>query len=187
MNAIILLLPLLLLVTPAIAHATNEGSYKFGFSVGFSDYNHCFDNDADALDCSPPDNDAPLQVCVNNPVNHEVTNSTACIDGYVQGWQHWCKSDAKDCVDFMLSGRFPGALIYGKNVYHGTDGNYIKVPSIPPILPRPPTAPKGGTCPPGMYLDQTLGVYHCHDAHGTHEPAPANMTNQWHRVGNQSK
>jgi hypothetical protein len=43
-------------------------AYKFGFSVGFSDYNHRFDNDADALDCSPPDNNAPLQVCVNNPV-----------------------------------------------------------------------------------------------------------------------
>ena len=70
MQPIALLLLLLLLVTPAIAHATNEGSYKFGFSVGFSGYNHCFDNGADALDCSPPDNDASLQVCVNNPVNH---------------------------------------------------------------------------------------------------------------------
>ena len=184
MQTIALLLPLLLLVTPAIADATNEGSYKFGFSVGFSDYNHCFDNDADALDCSPPDNDTPLQVCVNNPVNHEVTNSTACIDGYVQGWQHWCKSDAKDCVDFMLSGHFPGALIYGKNVYRGTDGNYVKLPGIPTIPPRPSTVPdvSKGYCPPGMYLDQTLGVYRCHDAHGTHEPAPANMTNQWQRA-----
>ena len=38
------------------------------------------------------------------------------------------------------------------------------------------------SCPPRMYLDQTLGVYHCHDAHGTHGLAPANMTNQWHRA-----
>jgi hypothetical protein len=98
MNTIILLLPLLLLVTPVIAHATNERSYKFGFSVGFSDYNHCFDNDADALDCSPPDSSNPLAICVGNPNNQAVTNSTACIDGYVQGWQ--CKSDTKDCVDF---------------------------------------------------------------------------------------
>jgi hypothetical protein len=102
MQTIALLLSLLLLVTPAIAHATNEGSYKFGFTVGFRDYNHCFDNDAldcsppdnyaplqvcvnNALDCSPPDNYAPLQVCVNNAVNHEVTNSTACIDGIYPG------------------------------------------------------------------------------------------------------
>jgi len=66
MNAIVSLLLLLLLVTPAVAHATNEGSYKFRFIVGFNDYNHCFDNHA--LDCSPPANDATLQVCVNNPV-----------------------------------------------------------------------------------------------------------------------
>jgi hypothetical protein len=183
MNTIILLLPLLLLVTPVIAHATNERSYKFGFSVGFSDYNHCFDNDADALDCSPPDSSNPLAICVGNPNNQAVTNSTACIDGYVQGWQHWCKSDTKDCVDFMLSGHFPGGLIYGKNVYHGTDGNYIKLPGILHIPARPSTVLSlEDTCPPGMYLDRTLGVYHCHDAGGTHEPAPANMTNQWHRA-----
>ena len=54
MNAIVSLLLLLLLVTPAVAHATNEGSYKFRFIVGFNDYNHCFDNHA--LDCSPAAN-----------------------------------------------------------------------------------------------------------------------------------
>jgi hypothetical protein len=54
----------------------------------------------------------------------------------------------------MLSG-LPGALIYGKNVYHGTDGNYIKLPGIRPIPPRPPTAPdlSKAVCPPGMYRD----------------------------------
>jgi N12 class adenine-specific DNA methylase len=37
MNAIILLLPLLLLVTPAIAHVTNEpGRYNAGFLQGVS-------------------------------------------------------------------------------------------------------------------------------------------------------
>jgi hypothetical protein len=97
-----------------------------------------------------------LQVCVNNPVNHEVSNSTACIDGYIQGWQHWCKSDLKDCVEYMMEGRLRGTLISGHNIYHTADGsNYIRL------------GPKG-TCPPGMYPDQTLGVYHCHDAHGTH-------------------
>jgi YVTN family beta-propeller protein len=101
-----------------------------------------------------------------------------------KGWQHWCKSDAKDCVDFMLSGHFPGALIYGKNVYRGTDGNYIKLPGMPPIPPRPSTLPdvSKGYCAPGMYLDQTLGVYHCHGAGKTHELVPANMTKQWYRA-----
>ena len=41
------------------------------------------DNATDKGKCNA-DNDAPLQLCVNNPVNHEVTNSTACIDGYIQ-------------------------------------------------------------------------------------------------------
>jgi hypothetical protein len=168
MNAIILLVPLFLVMIPTAVWATNEGSYKFGFSVGFSDYNHCFDNDA--LVCSPPANDAPLEVCVNNPVIHEVTNSTACIDGYFQGWQHWCKSDLKDCGQFTMEGRLPGALISGHNLYHPPGGsNYIRL------------GPKG-VCPPGMYEDYTDGVLHCHGAGKTHELAPANMTNQWQRA-----
>jgi hypothetical protein len=32
------------------------------------------------------------------------------------------------------------------------------------------------------YLDNTLGVYHYHDAHGTHEMPNVNMTNQWQRA-----
>jgi hypothetical protein len=38
------------------------------------------------------------------------------------------------------------------------------------------------SCSPDMYLDNTLGVYHCHDAHGTHEMSNVNMTNQWQRA-----
>jgi hypothetical protein len=39
-------------------------------------------------------------VDVDNPgiVGWVITNSTACKDVYVQGWQHWCKSDTKDCI-----------------------------------------------------------------------------------------
>ena len=35
---------------------------------------------------------------------------------------------------------------------------------------------------PGIYLDNTLEVYHCHDAHGTNGLPNVNMTNQWHRA-----
>jgi hypothetical protein len=111
-----------------------------------------------------------LKVCVNNTVNHDVTNSTACIDGYIQGWQRWCKSDLKDCGQFSMEGRLPGALITGHNLYHTADGsNYIGLASK-------------GTCPPGMYQDYTDGILHCHDAHGTHELVPVNKTNQWYRA-----
>lgn len=37
-------------------------------------------------------------------------------------------------------------------------------------------------CPPGTYMDYTMGVLTCRDAHGTHGLAPANMTNQWQRA-----
>jgi hypothetical protein len=172
MQTTALLLPLLLLVTPAIARATNERSYKWGFSVGFSDYNHCFD--INALDCSPPNNDAPLEVCVSNPVNHEVTNSTACIDGYIQGWQHWCKLDLKDCGQFTMEGHLPGALISGHNLYHTADGNYIKLRGILPIPPRPSTVPdvSKGVCPPGKFLDKTFGIYSCTPIGKTRELHP---------------
>jgi hypothetical protein len=70
-----------------------------------------------------------------------------------------------------MEGRLPGALISGHNLYHTADGNCINLTGILPIPTRPPTVPdlSKGYCPPGMYPDQTLGVYHCHDAGMTHD------------------
>jgi hypothetical protein len=46
----------IIIPVPFVGNASNgscyKRSYKFGFSVGFTDYNHCFDNDA--LHCGPP-------------------------------------------------------------------------------------------------------------------------------------
>jgi hypothetical protein len=127
-----------------------------------------------------------LRVCVNNPVNHEVTNSTACIEGYIQGWQHWCKSDLKDCGQFTMDGRLPGALISGHNLYHTADGNYIKLRGILPIPPRSPTAPdlSRGKCPPGTYMDRTLGIYTCRSIQKAQElhPNVKLLNNQWQRA-----
>jgi hypothetical protein len=114
-----------LLLIPGIVLATNERSYKFGFNLGVDDYKHCFDNDAP--DCSPPNNDESLTICVNSPVNQDVTNSTACLDGYIQGWQHWCKSDIKDCAEFTMEGLLPGALIAPNNVFHSMGSYYINL------------------------------------------------------------
>jgi hypothetical protein len=33
--------------------------------------------------------------------SEKVTNSTACMDGYVNGFKHWCQQNAKDCVDIV--------------------------------------------------------------------------------------
>jgi hypothetical protein len=108
---------MLLLITPAIAHTTNEGSYKYGYSDGFYGYDSCSIGGTD--NCDFPDNNAAIKDCYiearDLSIHETVTNSTACFDGYVDGRKHWCQSDLKDCGQFTLGGMFPGYLISGKN------------------------------------------------------------------------
>jgi hypothetical protein len=94
MKQMILLLPLLL-VTPIIAHAKNESSYKYGFETGFESY-QCVSKNGD---CDDPSSDNINTICLNkSPLMVIVSNSTACMDGYLNGWAHWCESDAKNCI-----------------------------------------------------------------------------------------
>src|SRR5215831_17721695 len=44
--------------------------------------------------------------------------------------------------------------------------------------PIPSTIPRR-VCPPGMYPDTTLGIYHCHDPGETRPLAPVNVTTRW--------
>jgi hypothetical protein len=37
-------------------------------------------------------------------------------------------------------------------------------------------------CPPGTYMDHTMGVLTCRDVHGTRELHPRIMINQWQRA-----
>lgn len=85
---VIVLLPLLLLVilTLGVVHATNKGSYKFGFKMGFSDY-HCASTD---IDCDEP--------------------RSACTDGYINGWKAWCKTDSGICAFWASSKTYPSSL-----------------------------------------------------------------------------
>ncbi|MGC1931023.1 MAG: hypothetical protein WA667_18795 [Candidatus Nitrosopolaris sp.] len=96
------------------AYVTNEGSYKYGFKVGFSDY-QCASTD---FDCDSPYNDNAIHRCYigandtgwPTPPYAQglvVTNVTACIDGYVNGWKHWCNTNAKDCAFWTTKGVFP--------------------------------------------------------------------------------
>jgi hypothetical protein len=100
MNVIALLLPLVLLVmvTPAIAWATNEGSYRYGYSSTFNAYKCVITDDCDMINSDP-----------SNGCTHQngVTNVTACSDGNVDGWKAWCKTDIKDCLGNVLNGYFP--------------------------------------------------------------------------------
>jgi hypothetical protein len=74
------------------------------------------------------------------------------------------------------------ALISG----HTADGNYIKLRGILPIPSRPSTAPdlSKGKCPPGKYLDQSLGIYTCRSIHRAQElhPNVKLLNNQWQRA-----
>jgi len=40
-----------------------------------------------------------------------VTNSSACTDGYVHGWEHWCEKNTKDCAQLAANDILPGSLV----------------------------------------------------------------------------
>jgi hypothetical protein len=47
---------------------------------------------------------------------NDVTNSTACRDGYVAGWKSWCKSDALDCVYWATTGVYPSLIAHAQKM-----------------------------------------------------------------------
>ncbi|MGC2575577.1 MAG: hypothetical protein WA364_29070 [Candidatus Nitrosopolaris sp.] len=53
------------------------------------------------------------KISYSNGIPHTdaiVTNKTACLNGYVDGWKQWCNTDLSLCAKFFLSNVFPGAL-----------------------------------------------------------------------------
>jgi hypothetical protein len=86
-----------------VAYATNESSYKYGWS--YADFRHrsaCDDTDGD---CDP----SAVSNCSTPYANSTiVTNQTACIDGFVNSWRSQCVSDLKFCAIQVLEGVFPG-------------------------------------------------------------------------------
>ena len=50
------------------------------------------------------------------PIGH-VINATLCIDGYVQGFKHWCSTYTRDCVYATESGMIPIQLLTDER-YH---------------------------------------------------------------------
>ena len=99
---VLLVLTGLVLTSAQTAFATNEGSYQEGYHQAISFYGpYCAgDPNADGPGC--PANDAAISACYKGTVDDKygtVTNSTACMDGYMNGWKHWCKGNVKDCAD----------------------------------------------------------------------------------------
>ena len=101
MNPMILLIIPLLMITPTLAFATNESSYKYGYNAAISNltnlitvpssWNTQAPNICDTENGCPGSDDVQ-NYCLTGETD-KVTNSTACIDGYVNGWRHWCTED----------------------------------------------------------------------------------------------
>jgi hypothetical protein len=108
-NIIFLSFLFLLISAPTLAKATNESSYKYGFNNAVSDYESCYQG-LSAGDCNVSSSD-PLSQCYVGAGSGNVTNSTACTDGYMNGWKHWCNHNAKDCAELTTSDLFPGSLL----------------------------------------------------------------------------
>ncbi|MFZ0221600.1 MAG: hypothetical protein WAM42_07890 [Candidatus Nitrosopolaris sp.] len=118
-----------------VAYGTNESSYKYGFNTAIDNltnlitvppsWNTQVPNICDTQDGCPGSDDAQ-NYCLTGQVA-KVTNSTACIDGYVNGWRHWCTEDsyknAEYCTDLVFGGTastFPGLLINEDNAIMAT-------------------------------------------------------------------
>jgi hypothetical protein len=90
-------------LTPTIvsfAKGTNESSYKYGFEQGKAEWGNCMGFGADCHDALT-DCQSPVTYYKNETTEHKdipiMTNTTACIDGYIHAWNHICKQpQAKD-------------------------------------------------------------------------------------------
>jgi len=87
------------------AFANNESSYEYGFKLGRSGY-QCSNFQADC-DNGLSSCDVTIYSLKSTP---QLTNKTACLNGYVDGWKQWCNTDLSLCAKFFLSNVFPGAL-----------------------------------------------------------------------------
>jgi hypothetical protein len=70
-----------------VAYGTNESSYKYGYSNGIGNYETCTGGGSGSEDCSLAM--LPMLTCGSHYYNLHVTNltnSTACVDGFVNGW-----------------------------------------------------------------------------------------------------
>jgi hypothetical protein len=90
-----------------VAHATDAGSYKFGFAWG--------SNNGYWLDCTNWNSDCNSDnvACVrnhNNGMANAATNVTSCIIGYVEGWKDWCSNHMIPCAKLTIMAAIPGTL-----------------------------------------------------------------------------
>jgi len=119
-------------------NGTNQGSYLHGYWQGSltgpqhelgsnwypeHDSNTCALGGGQVLGYPPE---------VNGTVIPAVTNTTACEDGWFNGWKHWCSNNAMDCIGNITSGYFPDLLIKTHQEYQrgyiASNGSYNLCP-----------------------------------------------------------
>jgi hypothetical protein len=109
----VITIPLLLLAAstvPALAWATNESSYNAGYKnamqVAKCTATQVFTNNGD--DCGRGEVSYYWTCGIQNPSDtgdiSAVTNKTACDDGAVNGFVHWCSTDNNGCAAVIKSG-----------------------------------------------------------------------------------
>jgi hypothetical protein len=112
-NILLVSLVLVLMTTPlSQVWATNAGSYIVGFWKGSStapvgpqgNQNTEFDSNTCKLSPSDAGFDYLIPFRTTLPA---ITNTTACQDGFLAGWKHWCVTYPVDCVSNMTIGDFP--------------------------------------------------------------------------------
>lgn len=110
----------MIILTPTLVHAANEptfpvkaepgneGSHKYGLGGGFFDYK-CTTNTDSAGSCDQPSKTDDIDNCKTG-AKYGVTNQTACVDGYVDGWKAWCKTDAGICAFWASQHIYPSSM-----------------------------------------------------------------------------
>ncbi len=88
----------LLVLAPTLAFATNESSYRDAFKSTFEAYKCVQTGDCDSP--SPRTSDV-MAGCSDS------TNMTACLEGTINGWKAWCKTNVNYCLDHISYGYFP--------------------------------------------------------------------------------
>jgi hypothetical protein len=101
----ILTVPILLavvLLSAPVVWATNESSYKYGYEAGFGTY-QCRITEGGCDGPGIATNESSID-CVSIAANSggQDTNSTACQEGFVDGWTHWCTSHVNSCIQSTI-------------------------------------------------------------------------------------
>jgi hypothetical protein len=103
-----------------LTSATNEHDYQAGSKSAVLYYT-CLMKPVDDQWCDPPGPNDHINYCqgllTDTHKEWRIMNVTACVDGFISGWKHWCTTYTKDCAFVVTNDQFPGRLINMTN-YH---------------------------------------------------------------------